>query len=62
MRNDARPIGEAFQDIAEHDRQENAVPPPESRPAAEQDRVRNKPFVTNRDSGDEEFPSDASDR
>ena len=62
MRNDARPIGEAFRDIAGHDRQEAPGRPPERRPPAEQAREQNKPFVTNRDPGDEELPTDASER
>jgi hypothetical protein len=57
MRNDARPIGEEFQDIAEHDHPERPARPP-----AEEAREHNKPFVTNRDPGDEEFPPDQSDR
>jgi hypothetical protein len=62
MRNDARPIGEAFRDIAEHDRPENHRPQPEGRAPAERAHEENKPFVTNRDPGDEEVPADASDR
>ena len=62
MRNDARPIGEAFRDIAGHECREGrsvlrraARPPNNSRGG-------NKPFVTNRDPGDEELPFDMSDR
>ena len=62
MRNDARPIGEGFRDIAEHDRQKSPARPPEKRPSAEQARGQNRPFVTERDAADEALPSDASDR
>ena len=62
MRNDARPIGEGFRDIAEHDRQKRPAPPRAPRQPAEQGREENRPFVTERDPGDEESPSDASDR
>ena len=62
MRNDARPIGEGFRDIAEHDRQEGPARPPEKRPPAGEARGQNRPFVTERDAADEESPSDASDR
>jgi hypothetical protein len=61
MRNDARPIGEEFRDIAEHDDQE-AEKTPEQRPLAERGREENTPFVVNRDPGDEESPSGASER
>jgi len=63
MRNDARPVGEAFQDIAEHDRQESRPLPADKGSPAGQAREPNKPFVAKRDPGDdEELPSDASDR
>jgi hypothetical protein len=62
MRNDARPIGEAFRDIAEHECRERTERAPESRAPDEQPRVGNKPFVTNRDPGDEELPPGVSDR
>jgi hypothetical protein len=68
MRNDARPIGEVFRDIAEHDRhespapEENPAPSPDTHPAAGQARARNTPFVTKLDPGDEELPLDTSDR
>ena len=61
MRNDARPIGEVFRDIAEHDRQKPPAPSPDERPRTEQARGQNKPFVTAVDPGDEELP-DASGR
>jgi len=68
MRNDARPIGEVFQDIAEHDRPENPAPqespasPPDAPPPGDTARAHNRPFVTKLDPGDEELPVDASDR
>ena len=62
MRNDARPIGEGFRDIAEHDRQKRPALAPGKRAPADQARGQNKPFVTERDAADEELPSDASDR
>jgi hypothetical protein len=62
MRNDARPVGEAFRDIAEHDRPEGVKRAAERRAREEQPRGQNKPFVTNRDPGDEEAPFDVSDR
>jgi hypothetical protein len=58
MRNDARPIGEEFRDIADHHNPDRApdgtregqpVPPRDEHP----------PFVIDRDPGDEERPSDA---
>jgi hypothetical protein len=61
MRNDARPIGEEFRDIAEHqDHQdpENA----EKRGPAERAHDKNTPFVVNREPGDDELPTDASER
>jgi hypothetical protein len=65
MRNDARPIGEQFRDIAEHDRpgeeeQEHRGSPP-SAPGGRR-RDANTPFVVNRNPGDEEAPPDSSDR
>jgi hypothetical protein len=62
MRNDARPIGEEFRDIAEHDHHKTEKGRPNSADAAEDSRAENTPFVVNRDPGDEELPSDSSDR
>jgi len=62
MRNDARPIGEAFRDIAGHNRQERPGRPTDQGTAEEQIRNTNKTFVTNRDPGDEELPENRSDR
>jgi hypothetical protein len=58
MRNDARPIGEEFRDIAEHDEQGSSDAhatdhPPRVTPES-------KPFVIRRDPADP--PQDASDR
>ena len=59
MRNDARPIGEQFRDIAEHDHDKEEKRSPA---APQRDRAENTPFVVNRDPGDEELPPDSSDR
>jgi hypothetical protein len=61
MRNDARPIGEEFRDIAGHDRQNTEEKRPEGSAPAERGRAENTPFVVNRDPGDEELP-DSSER
>ncbi len=62
MRNDARPIGEEFRDIAEHDRPAPGKERGEKRGPAERGSEGQKPFVTNRDPGDEEMPPDMSER
>jgi hypothetical protein len=62
MRNDARPIGEEFRDIAEHNHRKPAERRPENSGAPEPERAENTPFVVNRDQGDEELPPDSSDR
>jgi hypothetical protein len=62
MRNDARPIGEEFRDIAEHDHQKTAERRPTNSEADERAHVENTPFVVNRDPDDEELPPDSSDR
>ena len=62
MRNDARPIGEAFRDIAEHDRPDKHGPQADQPPPAEHAPQGGKTFVTGRDPGDEELPEDRSDR
>jgi hypothetical protein len=62
MRNDARPIGEEFRDIAGHGHDATEQRRPEKSPAAEPPRAENTPFVVNRDPGDEELPKDSSDR
>ena len=58
MRNDARPIGEEFRDIAEHHERGGS----DEHTRAERARVtpESKPFVIRRDPGDP--PPDASDR
>jgi hypothetical protein len=61
MRNDARPIGEEFRDIAEHDPQDAGEGRPKGAPA-ERTREDHTPFVVNRDPGDEEPPTGASER
>ena len=62
MRNDARPIGEEFRDIAEHDRERSAERTPQQREAPQPARNENTQFVVNRDPGDEETSPDASER
>jgi hypothetical protein len=62
MRNDARPIGEQFRDIAEHDRPAAGKERGAKQGPAERAREKDKPFVTNRDPGDEEAPPDTSQR
>jgi hypothetical protein len=64
MRNDARPIGEEFRDIAEHGDSLNPVGEPQKDAEAEGEQAReeNRPFVVNRDPGDEEPPAGASER
>jgi len=58
MRNDARPIGEEFRDIAEHDEHERSAE------HAQAERARatpeSRPFVISRDPADQ--PPDASER
>jgi hypothetical protein len=62
MRNDARPIGEEFRDIAGHDRQNVKEKHPDRSAPDERARAENTPFVVNRDPGDEELPPDSSER
>jgi hypothetical protein len=63
MRNDARPIGEQFRDIAEHEAPHKpADRGSEPSSPAERNRERNIPFVVNRDPGDEELPPGSSER
>jgi hypothetical protein len=62
MRNDARPIGEAFRDIAGHDRQEKPGRRTDQPGPAEHGKPSSEAFVTNRDPGDEELPENRSDR
>jgi hypothetical protein len=54
MRNDARPIGERLRDIEKQLNQERGSA--ESPPERAQETKERKPFVTDRDTGDEESP------
>jgi hypothetical protein len=62
MRNDARPIGEEFRDVAEHNDQPAPETRPEERATAERGREEKTPFVVKRDPADEELPPGTSER
>jgi hypothetical protein len=53
MRNDARPIGEALRDVQKPNRERGSA---ERRAERRQQTGERKPFVTDRDTGDEEMP------
>jgi hypothetical protein len=55
MRNDARPIGEKLRDIDEHAHQERGSGSDQgTKPRMKDMKNERKPFVTGRDTGDEE--------
>jgi hypothetical protein len=60
MRNDARPVGEKFRDIAEHDGPQRDSNGRQTGAPAERSREEPTPFVVDRDPGDEEVPGDPS--
>jgi len=60
MRNDARPIGEEFRDIAEHDPDQS--PSEHGQDAPARAKPESKPFVVNRNPDDDAIPADASER
>ena len=62
MRNDARPIGEEFRDVAEHNHQPSTGTRLEKPATAGRAREERTPFVVKRDPADEELPPDASER
>jgi hypothetical protein len=62
MRNDARPIGERFRDIADRGPRDTPRPSDDGGTAPEHPQDGSQPLVTNRDPGDEDRPSGESER